>query len=102
MGSSRDRDARGFLIDGNSVVLIDGVVAAESEGTVYAGDLGAGELSLSATGDFSSTGGTVMAAVVIERLGVVRPVIAGETLLFVALAVGSETMAGVCLGRVKP
>lgn len=102
VGSSRDSEARGFLIGGNSVVLMDGVVAAESERVGYVGDLGAGGLSTSNAVRFSSTGGTAMVGSVIERLGAVRPVITGETLSFVTLTVGSEMTVGVGLGRAKP
>lgn len=93
VGSSRDSEARGFLIGGNSVVLTDGVVAAESEGI---GDMGAGDLSLSIARGFSSTWGTTMIGAVIERLGVVRPVITGVS------TAGSETTVDVGLGRARP
>ena len=105
MGSSRDNEARGFLIGGNSVVLIDGVAVAKSEEVAYVGDLGAGELSLSITGGAGgsfSTKGTTMAGVVIERLGTARPVITGGALSLGALTVDSETTLDVGLGRAKP
>jgi hypothetical protein len=99
VGSSRDSEVRWFLIGGNSVVLIDGVVAAESEGVEYIGDLGVGELSLSSAGDFLSTEGTIIVGAVIERLGVVRP---GEASSLGVSTVGSGMTVDVGLGRVKP
>lgn len=108
MGSSRDNEARWFLIDGNSVVLTGGVVAAEPEvvGDVGdlgdLGDLGASELSSSTAGGFFSTEGTTIAGAVAERLGGVRAVMTGETLSLAVLTVDSVTMVDVGLGRAKP
>lgn len=92
---------RGFLIGGNSAVLADGVVAAESEGVGYVGDLGTGELSLSVAGGCFSAEVMTIGRAVIERLAVC-PVIAGATLSLIDFTVGSETTVEVCLGRVKP
>lgn len=82
VGSSRDSEVRGPLIGGNSVVLTDGIVAAESERFEYAGDLGVRGVSLSnasGAGCCFSTEGTTADGAVIERLGAVRPVVVGGT-----------------------
>ena len=86
-------------------MLIDGLVAVESEGAGYVGELGVGELSLSIMADvggFFSTGGTTIGGAVTERLEAVHSVIVGDTLSLVALAVDSKTTVDVGLGRVKP
>lgn len=105
MGSSRDNEARGFSISGKSVASTGGVVAVGSKGIEYVGDFGAGELSLSTAtgaGGFFSTGGTTIGGAVIERLGVVRPVIAGETPSPEASTVDSRAIVEVGLCRVMP
>lgn len=105
VGSSSDNEARGFLIGGNSVVLIDGTAVTDSEGVGYVGDMGEGELSWSITGGagvFFSTEGSTMAGAVIERLGAIRPAIMEGTFSLVALTVSSETTLDVGLDRAKP
>lgn len=101
MGSSRDSEARWSLIGGGSAVLTGGVITARPEGVGCVGDLGAGESSSSIAGGFFSTEGVTTVGAVMERLGAVRPVITGETLLPTALTVGSATTVDVCLGRAK-
>ena len=88
-------------MDGNSVVLTEGVVAAESEGVGYVGDLGAGGLSLSIAESCFSTDGATMGGAVIERSGTVGSAAAGETLSLVAFAVDSEVTVDIGLGRAK-
>ena len=82
-------------------MLTDGVVAAESEGVGYVGDLGADEPSPSITravGGIFSTEGTTMMGAVAERLGTART---GETLSSGVLMIDSETTMSVGLGRAK-
>ena len=98
---SRDSEVRGFLMDGNSVVLTDRVVAAESDGVGYMGDLGVGWLSLSTADSCFSTDGATMGGAVIERSGTVRSAAAGETLSLVAFAVDSEVTVDIGLGCAK-
>ena len=95
VGSSRDSEPRGFTKVGNSVVLTEWFAAAVSSGAGCGGDLGVGELSLSVVGGVFSVKERTSGEAVIERVGVLRPVIT-------TLAVDSETMVGVCLGRAKP
>ena len=99
VGSSRDSDAREFLIDGNSVVLTDGDAAAEPEGVGCVGDLGGGGLPSSITGGLFSTEGTTMVG---GRLGVVRPVITGETVSLAVVTMSSEATVDAGLGRANP
>ena len=103
VGSSRDSEARGVFVVGNSVVLTDGLVAMTS-GVGLAGSLGAGGLSLSITreGGLLSTGGSNSGGAVVERPGKVRGVITGETFSLSVLRVGSEMTVEGGLGRANP
>lgn len=100
VGSSREREARGLLKDGNSIVLADGLEVSDSGGLW--GSLGHGESGVRDGGDFFSTGAIASGGAVVERLGVVRSVTTGETFPPLDLAGGSGTTGDVGLGRAKP
>ena len=108
VGSSRESDVRGLVKMGNSVVLTDGLAAIVS-GVGVLTVWGAREISssrlrlaLSRDAGLSSTWGSTSAGAVVERLGGVRPVIAGGIFSLSVLTVDSGTTEDAGLGRVKP